>query len=67
MTDLVIRLEDRVASLQRDGLDHRSVEVSLMREAANEICFLRVQLRASQTGAAIPGVILRGDHDDDCA
>jgi hypothetical protein len=53
MTDLVMRLEDRVASLQRDGLDDRSVEVSLMREAANEICFLRVQLRVSQTGAAL--------------
>ena len=59
-----MRLEDRIASFQRDGLGHR-IEVSLMREAAHEIGFLRQQF-AREHRAAIPVAVSR-DELDDCA
>jgi hypothetical protein len=47
MTDLVLRIEQRIKMFEHSGIGNRTV-VTLLRDAAQEISFLRVIERCRQ-------------------
>jgi hypothetical protein len=62
--DLVLRIEKRIKEFEHSGIGNRTV-VTLLREAAEAISFLRKQNRTLATGGAIPGVVTRDAIVDD--